>query len=87
MARPSRLSLEQQAQLRVQALRTRADSPHRGRGSLRGAVGRNATEALVDWCRGTFGVEYSIRGMIALLNRLGLQYEDRAQGGFWAEAR
>jgi transposase len=85
MARPSRLTPEQQVKLRTQALHARADSRYRGYGSLRGALGRNATQVLVDWCRETLGVTYSIRGMIALLNRLGLEYQDRAQGGFWAE--
>jgi transposase len=80
------LTTTQQAQVRAFALRARADSPHRGHGTRLGAVGRNATEVIADWIEETFGVAYSIRGTIALLNRLGFEYADRAQGGFWCEA-
>jgi transposase len=86
MARPCRLSPGQQAELRREALATRADSPHRGYGSARRAVGRNATEVLCDLVRERYGVQFSVRGMQAQLHRLGLKYQPQAQGGRWREA-
>jgi transposase len=86
MARPCRLSPEQQAELRREALVARADSPHRGYGRARGAVGRNTTQALCDLVRERYGVRLSVRGMQAQLHRLGLRYQPQAQGGRWREA-
>jgi hypothetical protein len=73
------LTAAQQAELRALALRTQAESPHRGRGVVGGAYGRNATEVLMDWLAEMHGIEMSIRGMQALPNRLGLEYQHRAQ--------
>jgi transposase len=86
MPRPSLLSAEQQAEVRAFALRARAESTFRGRGSLRGAIGRNATELARDWIAVHYDVEMTARGVQRLLGRLGLEYQHRAQGGFWTEA-
>jgi transposase len=87
MARPSLLTPEQQAEVRRLALRARAESTHRGRGATGGACGRNPTEIVRAFIAETYGVEYTERGVQKLLGRLGLVYEHRAMGGFWAERR
>jgi hypothetical protein len=85
MARPSSLSAAEQAETRAFALRARADSTHRGYGSTQGALGRNATEVVRDWIAERHGVEMSVRGVQALLGRLGLVHRRAGQGGCWIE--
>jgi hypothetical protein len=87
MAGRSRLTSEQMAELRTVAQRARADTRHRGFGNTRGRVGRNATEVLVDWLADAHGIHMSLRGMQALLNRIGLEYRHNAWGGVWSERR
>jgi transposase len=84
MARPRKLTPEQEAELRSIALEARAVGP-RGYGNSLGAFGPNATEVIMIEAAERFGVEFSQSGMLALLRRLGLVYEQRSQGGFWVE--
>jgi hypothetical protein len=85
MARPRKLTPEQEAELRAVALRARAIGG-RGFGNSLGSFGPNATEVIIAEAAERFGAEFSQSGMLALLRRLGLVYEHRAQGGFWVEA-
>ena len=85
MARPSFLTAEQQAEVGAFALRARADSSFRGYGSHNGRCGRNATEVVRDWIAESYGVEMSVRGVQALLSRLGLVHRRAGQGGHWIE--
>jgi transposase len=87
MGRRSLLTAEQMAEVRAMAQRAQADTRFRGFGNSGGRVGRNATEVVRDFIAETFGVEMSVRGVQALLGRVGLEYQHRAQGGFWAERR